>query len=326
MRIFTKNFRNRLMVAGGATMAALRSVYPAWRNRAIQYTAALPGRAARYALTATRRAIRSYRTMRRTRRRMALGLAAFRSLSTMKYPAVTLRMYTGDCQTQVLRVCPLGSKASSSTMYMLPSLFKGDERFKALSDLYNEWRILNVTCQIKLLAGAKNSGGCYSIFGRVIRSCNKSMSPTNFFDGSGAVYTPGLVWKQPGDVNDILDMSLSVAPVSTKEKDTWYSTDCSADAYLNQSEWDSDRVFDFAPALDFAVVYSNAVEDTRDLQVSVFYRVTVQFRSANSDFGSEDSKVITLDSASQVNDLEDAIKTAKSGITTVSGNTTSALD
>lgn len=322
MPFFSRALRRRVALAAGAGLAALRSVYPVFRGRVRNWAAALPGRGARAALgyIRRRRAI-AYRTMSGTRRRMALGLAKFRVLSTMKYPCVTLRMASGDVQTQVLRICPLGAKTSTSAMYMLPSLFRGDERFKALSELYTQFRILNVVAEVRLLFASRLNNGTLSMFGRVIRSCNKSMNPTVFWEGTGAIYTPGIVWRQATDLNSMMSLELSCSPSSATEKDCWYSTDMTATTDLNQADWDSDQVFDFCPALDFAICYTQVASASADFQVSIFYRVTCEFRSANSAFGSGDSssKVITFSNASQVSAVQNAIESMKSGVETVTG-------
>lgn len=258
-------------------------------SRAASAAAGSVGGMVQSALRRRRRA-RAWRTMKAYRQSAALGLGRTRYLSSVKSPFDLLRWAAGANTSSVLRFCPMYYGSYGTGFQYTNSIYKTDDRFRAMCGLYKQWRILNVYYMISI-SGTADSFGDLGIFARIIRNGNINTPITDFVTTSNVVCVPGVIWKRQTDVDRRLSLSLNVAPRTILEKSQWYTTDYNSNwsnvGFVNGIETD------FCPMIDVCVYARNAPSAATTLGIEMWTRVSIEFRDATD--GSDEAKVITMD-------------------------------
>lgn len=260
-----------------------------------------------------RRRARAWRTMKSYRRSAALGLGRTRYLSSVKAPFDYLRWAAEEHTSSVLRFCPIYMGSYGSGWQYAASIYKTDERFRAMCGLYKQFRILNVYYQITI-SGAIQSFGDIGIFARVIRNGNISTAFTDFVASNNYVCTPGVIWKRQTDQDRRLVLSLNVAPKTILEKSQWFTTDynnnfCNV-GFLNGVETD------FCPMIDVCVYGRSAPTAASLVPIECWTRCSIEFRDAAD--GSDGAKSVVLDVDSRTaREISNALKIADGQVESV---------
>lgn len=244
-----------------------------------------------------------------TKARQVLGLAKQKQYSSVKQPAYPLPIPADATQSAIIRFSPIGAKADdfNNGRLWFGTLYGTDERFKTMSTLYHQFRVISYTVTVSLaLNGTPTSYSQLSFVGRTIRNAPKDYDFFNFYNGTDPINIPGVVWKPVRDSDRVPSLTLTIFPVSSSERNQWFTTDWDASTKANL-DWHNGVFFNYCPAIDIALIATKSYASAAEVPINIMVRSTVEFRSG-ADFGVGDAKTITLET---VQDYQSAIRAVK---------------